>query len=511
MLALPAAAAAETLADALEAAYDRNPTLVQQRYLQKERDESYVQARSQYGPTLNLQTDGGYQYQEQAGFHADQTNGRVLATVSQQLYTSGRLRGQVAAARANVRGGQEQLRLTEQQTVQNVVLVYAAVLRDEARLAVGRENVDVLRGQLRQNSKRQEKGDVTLTDVAQADSRLAAAELQLAALEASLAVSRSEYLEIVGHNPGTLVPLPSLGALPVSIDLAFDVAEANNPSLLGAKYTEQASSASAASARGGLGPSVSVSAQGIYSNRLLRFNGVNGNKEVTAGFTVTQPILSGGLLASQVRGADARNLADQAGIDVARRQALSAVTSAWSQLAAARTALVTGERQVESARAAFAGMSCEELNGLRSTIDTLNAEQELQSAELQLLQNRYQVYVSHAALLAAMGTLTVRSIASGVAVYDPEANFARVRYRGVTPLDFLAMGLDRIGSASLRRPLSADLTGANVATPEQEPPLPPAPGPGLTQAPLIPITQSQLALPDGGTARCPLLGPGPRR
>ena len=294
-------------------------------------------------------------------------------------------------------------------------------------------------------------------------------------------------------------------------DVAFDLAEANNPALLGAKYTEQASSANAASARGGLGPSISGSVQGIYSNELLRFNGVNGSKQVIAGFTVTQPILSGGLLSSQVRGADARNLADQAGIDIARREALQAVTSAWSQLAAARTALVTGERQVEAAQAAFAGMSCEELNGLRSTIDTLNAEQELQAAQLELLQNRYQVYISHAALLAAMGTLKAQSITSGLAAYDPDANFKRVRFKGVTPLDFLAMALDRIGSATLRRPLSADLTGANVAVPEQEPPLPPTPGPNLTQKPLVPITQSQLALPNGASGRCPLLAPGPRR
>jgi outer membrane protein TolC len=335
--------------------------------------------------------------------------------------------------------------------------------------------------------------------------------LQLAALEADLAISRGQYLEVVGHNPGALEPLPQLGTLPPTIDAAFDLAEQNNPSLHIAQYAEQQSSATAASTRGEQGPTLSVTGEGLYSNQLLRF-GSNGSKKVaTAGFTLTQPIFSGGAVRSRIREADAQNRADQAGIDIARRTALQAVTSAWVQLSSSRVAVTTGQRQVDSAQQAFAGMSCEELNGLRATIETLNAEQELQGAQIQLVESRYQVYVSHAQLLAAVGSLSAQAIADNIKIYDPEANFERVRYRGITPLDLIGMGLDRIGSAGPRGPFSPDLAGANVPKPENSGPLAPAPSRELMNRKLTPMTQSQLRLPNGDSARCPLSGPGPRR
>lgn len=512
VLCAPVPVGAETLADAVAAAYDRDPQLVQQRYLQKARDEQYVQARGQYGPTVTATTSGGYSYSKQSPLIAGNggTSQTTSVTISQPLYTSGRLRGQLAAAKASVMGGREELRQVEQQIVQDVIQVYAGVLRDEARLEIGRENVAVLRGQLRQNSKRQQVGDVTLTDVSQSDSRLAAAEIQLASLEAQLAVSRGQFLEIVGHNPGVLEPLPQLGALPPTIDTAFDLADQNNPSLHIAQYAEAQSSANAAAVRGEGGPSVSWNAQARYSNDLFTVGGLLEQKQAIAGFTVTQPIFSGGLIRSRVRQADSQNRADQAGIDMARRTALQAVTNAWVQLSSSRIAVTTGQRQVESAQQAFAGMSCEELNGLRSTIETLNAEEELQAAQLQLLQSRYNVYVAHAALLAAVGELSADRIAQGITVYDPEANFQRVRYSGFTPLDLIAQGLDRIGSASPRGYLSYDLSGMNVPQPENVGPLSPAPARDLMNRKVTPIRESQLKLPNGDTGRCPLNDTRPR-
>jgi outer membrane protein len=505
-LCLPASAWGETLADAVAAAYDRNPQLVQQRYLQKARDETYVQARSQYGPSVTAQVQDTHVYRWQGPASQTQDSQQTTVQIQQPLYTSGRLRGQLAAAQAGLMGGREQLRLIEEQVVQDVIQVYAAVLRDDARVEIGRENVEILRGQLRQNAKRQQYGDVTLTDVAQSDARLAAAELQFATLEADLAVSRGQFLQIVGHNPGQLDPLPQLGALPPTVDAAFDLAEQNNPNLLIAQYTESQSSATAAATRGSGGPTISAFGQGIAQNNSLFRIGGGGStlKEAVAGFTISQPLFSSGLIRSQVREADMRNRADQAGIDAARRSVMQSVTTAWVQLSAARVAVTTGQRQVDSAQQAFAGMSCEELNGLREPIETLNAEEELQSAELQLVQNRFQVYVSHAALLAATGDLTAQQIAQGIAVYDPEANFRHVRYTGTTPLEFIARGLDRIGSASPRGPFSTDLAGGNVPHPENSGPLAPAPGRTLMNKPLTPITDSRLRLPNGDTARCPL-------
>lgn len=486
------AAVAETLADAVALAYANNPELNRQRMVQRQRDENYVQARSEYGPTLNAEVTGGYRYRSQAGQSVNDDNNQATLTLSQPIYTFGRLRGQLASARATVTSGQEQLRSTEQNTVRNVVIVYASVLRDQARLDVGRENVAVLRDQLRENQARRRVGDVTLTDVGQADARLAAAESQLATLEATLAVSRGEYLQVIGQNPGTLAPLPDLEGLPETLEQALRAAEDNNPDLSASRYNERASSANAAAVRGAQGPTISANVQGSYFNRLYHFDGREGLKTVTGGLTLTQPLFAAGQIRSRVRSADAANLADQLAIDEQRRTVLQAVTSAWSQLAAARTSLVSGERQVASAQLAFAGMTREQRFGLRTTIDVLNAEQELQAAQLTFLQNRYTEYVSRASLLVAMGAFGARAITTNIDTYDPNDNFRRVRHKGMTPLEPIAMGLDRIGSAAVRRPLSANLTGEFGPTPNAAPALPPTPSDTLMHGELTPMTQSKL-------------------
>lgn len=494
-----ASAQAESLSDALALAYAHNPTLMAQRYTQKTIDENYVQTRAQYGPTLNSTAIGQYSRTSQGGQTVSNNAGQLQATLSQPLYTSGRLRGQLLSARAQVLGGRETLRSVEQQLIQNVIIVYAAVLRDEQRVEVGRQNVAVLEEQLRENRARYSRvgrgrgaGDVTLTDVGQSDSRLAAAEIQLASLQASLAVSRGQYLQIVGRNPGTLDPLPELAAVPQSSDQAFARAERNNPTLLAAKYTEQASSATAASVRGELGPTVALNVQGTYSNRLFPFSGQLGTKEVTAGVTVTQNIFASGATRSRVRQADAANDADQARVEATRRSAIASVTEAWSDLASTRVALASGQRQVSSAQLAYAGMHREELEGLRSTIETLNAEQELVAAQLSFLQSRYEEYVASANLLAAVGDLRADSIVDHLDTYDPAVYFKKVRNSGATPLEPIARTIDRIGSANPRRPIAVDLKGAESPLPDATPVLPPQPAPANMYGPLVPVTQSRL-------------------
>ena len=512
-------AQAESLADALALAYAHNPTLIAQRYTQKTIDENYVQTRAQYGPTLSSTAFGQYSSQRADGQTASGNLGRVQATLSQPLYTSGRLRGQLLAAQAQVLGGRETLRSVEQQLIQNVIIVYASVLRDMQRVEVGRQNVAVLEEQLRENRARYSRvgrgrgaGDVTLTDVGQSDSRLAAAEIQLASLEASLAVSRGQYLQIVGRNPGTLDPLPELAGVPGSSDQAFASAERNNPNLLAAKYNEQASSAAAASIRGELGPTISLNVQGTYTNRLFPFSGQLGTKQVVAGVSVTQTIFAAGAIRSRIRQADAQDDADQARVEAARRSAIATVTEAWSDLASTRVALASGRRQVSSAQLAYAGMHREELEGLRSTIETLNAEQELVGAQLTFLQNRYEEYVASANLLAAIGDLRTDSIVRDLDTYDPAVYFRKVRNRGQTPLEPVARVIDRIGSANPRRPIAADLRGADSPVPDATPVLPPQPSRADMFGALTPVTQSRLVpaseLP-GGLLPAPDLSPRP--
>ena len=509
----------ESLADAVAIAYAHNPSIQRERYTQDAVTEGYVQARAQYGPTLTVQGNGSYVTGEQFGQNATARTASASATLSQPLYTAGRLRGQLESAKADVAAGRQRLRSIEQQLVQTVIAVYAAVIRDEQRLAIARENVVVLEDQLRESRERYSRvgrglgaGDVTLTDVGQADARLAAAQIALAQSEAALSVSRAQYLQIVGQSPGTLEPLPALAGLPASIDAAFRSAEASNPDLLTAKFREQSSSAAAASARGERGPTVALTAQGVYQNRFFPFVDQPGSKQFVGGVTITQPLFGSGAIQSRVRAADARNGADQEAVEESRRSAIQNVTSAWSQLSSARYALISGERQVASAQLAYAGMHREELYGLRSTIDTLNAEQELVSAQLNFVQNRYTEYVSRAALLTAIGSLQATSVTRDLDVYDVDARFKAVRNRGRTPLEPVAQLVDRIGSADPRRPAVADLRDDDGRLPDDAVPLPPTPSDAEMTRRLVPVTQSRLvpasSLP-GGLPPAPDLPPAP--
>ena len=497
LLHAAAPASAETLMDAVEAAYARNPTLVEQRYRQKSTNENYVQTRAQYGPTLSVQATASYDYARLDGRTrvSDKTGGAAL-TLRQSVYSGGRQRGALAEARANVRQSEEILRRVEGEVVRNVISAYAAVLRDQRRLGVARENVIVLNQQFTERRARRKVRDATITDVAQADTRLAAGEAQLANAEAQLAISRGEYLQVVGHEPSDLQPLPELPGLPASIDEAFDAADAENANLTASRHAEEASRANIAEQRGAQRPSAVISADAGKSGALNDPSYRDYQTDITARLTITQPLWQGGAIRSRIRQAQDLNNAAQAVVDGERRQALQDVVLAWNQLVAARVAVTSGTRQVEAAQVAFAGMQREERFGLRSTIEVLNAEQELASAQLGLLSSRAQEYISRATLLLAMGRLDARTVNSAIPAKDPDAEFRKVRWRGLLPTDPATMFLDRIGSASPYAPPKQDLRGADQPKPTGSLALPATPEKALTERPLVPITKSKLVPAD---------------
>jgi outer membrane protein len=483
---------AETLMDAVEAAYLSNPTLVEQRYRQKSTNETYVQTRGQYGPTVSVSATATYSYEKIRQLERDENQGEVAVSVRQPVYSGGRLRGALAEARANVRGSEEQLRRVEGEIVRLVIAAYGAVIRDEQRLEVAKENVAALQEQLAERKAKRRVRDVTITDVAQSDARLASGESQLASAEAQLAISRGEYLRIVGREPRDLQPMPELQGLPESIDEAFAIAEEENANLTSARFTEEASRANIAEQRGNQRPQANISASAGRLGPISPYERRNLQTAVNAQITITQPLFAAGTIRSRIRQAQDQNNAAQAVVDAERRQALQDVVLAWNQLSSSRTAVVAGRRQVEAAQITFAGMQREEQYGLRSTTDVLNAEQELASSQLTLLSNRYNEYVARAALLLAMGRLDARTVNSAIPARDPEAEFKRVRWRGISPTEPAAMLLDRIGSASPYAPPKKDLRGSNQPKPTGQPTMPAAPPSELLRAPLTPISKSKV-------------------
>ncbi|WP_066968190.1 TolC family outer membrane protein [Rhizorhabdus dicambivorans] len=491
-----APATAETLMDAVEAAYARNPALVEQRYRQKGTNEQYVQTRAQYGPSISINAVGNYNYTKLRELSADANDGSLSVNVRQPVYSGGRFRGQLAQARANVRNSEEVLRRTEGEVIRDTISSYAAVLRDRQRVEVARQNVEALRAQFAERRAKRRVRDVTITDVAQADARLAAGESQLANAEAQLAISRGDYLAVVGHEPGDLAPLPELPGLPASIDEAFMVAEAENANIGAARHAEEASRANVAVQRGNQRPTATITAEAGKVGQLSPFDRREFRTEVTAQLTITQPLFQGGAIRSRIRQAEDINNAQQAALDGQRRAAMQDVVIAWNQLGASRIAVVSGTRQVQAAQIAFAGMQREEQFGLRSTIEVLNAEQELASSQLTLLNNRFQEYLARAELLLAMGRLDARTVNSAIPARDPEAEFKKVRWRGISPTEPVVMLLDRVGSASPYAPPKTELRGLDQPKPTGQPALPPLPDKSYTDAPLVPIADSTLITGD---------------
>jgi outer membrane protein len=440
-------ARAETLADAIALAYDSNPTLQAQRATQRALDENYVQARSGYRPTLSLTVQGNYLQTRTPGLTGqpvdvngdgvpdllgqgieESNTGTAALSITQPIYTGGRVAAAVSAANADILAGRENLRRVEAQVLANVVQAYVDVRRDQQALSIQQENLEVLQRQLDESRARFDVGEITRTDVAQSEARLAASQAALQSAQAQLAVSRSNYAAAVGQNPGELAPEPPLdGLLPKDVDQAYDLAEANNPQIRSAEYAEQASKARVAGARAERMPELGLRGTWGYNGATRPLNTDLWSQEITAAAVVSVPLFTGGLTNSRVRQQIERNNTDRINIEAARRSVIQSITQAWNQLLAARANIASTGEQVRAARIAAEGTKQELQVGLRTTLDVLNAEQELRAAELAQVAARRDAYIASAAVIGGMGRLEARNLNPAAPQYDPKTHFSKLR------------------------------------------------------------------------------------
>jgi outer membrane protein len=490
-LGLAGPASAETLADAIALAYENNPTLQAQRAAQRALDENWVQARTGWRPTLGLNGTASYSgsripMQARTGLDVngdglpdsdgspEQTRGSVTLRLTQPVWTGGRVAANVSAAEAEVLAGRENLRRIEQQILQNVITAYVDVRRDQEGLRIRSENVQVLQRQLEESRARFEVGEITRTDVAQSEARLAASQAQYQLAQSQLATSRASYAAVVGQNPGDLAPEPSMaGLLPSDPDLVFDSVERFNPNVRAAEFTEQASRARIAGARAERLPNVSLDASlGHSGGPLDPFDRRDYSRNVTATATVSVPLFSGGLVSSRIRQSVERNNVDRLNVEANRRTALQQATQSWNALQAARANIVSTEEQVRAARIAAEGTRQEQQVGLRTTLDVLNAEQELRAAELSQINARREEYVAATAVLGAMGRLEAQNLVPTVEIYDPKANFRKLRFTwGWVPWE---EPISVIDSLLTPQPVNKPAPPPVAATPIATPPAPAA-------------------------------------
>jgi outer membrane protein/S-layer protein transport system outer membrane protein len=475
---------ADTLADAITAAYQSNPNIQAQRAAMRALDENYTQARAAYGLQASAALSENYNWARANGAKdgVDATLPTSQLSMSQVLYTNGRYSARLSGVEAQIKAARENLRRIEMDLLVRVTNAYVSVRRDREVLRISEGGEAWLRKQLQDTEDKYSVRQVTLTDVQQAKARLAASSTQVANAQAQLNVSVAYYASLTGHLPDTLEPEPDIDGLPLNLDEAFNQAEQSNPTLLAAGYTEKSSREGVAEARAQR--LFTVSARADYRN--APSNPYRGNialreDAVTAGVTLSQPLFSSGQLNSSVRQSLEENNRDKLLIEDARRNMVLSVSQYWDQLVASRRSLVTLEEEMKADTIAFYGVREEERFALRSTIEVLNAQAELQNAQISFVRGRTNEYVGRVQLLAQVGTLEVGNLAPGVQPYDPERHFKKVRYKGMLPTDLIVQTLDRValpmepkrpkaGDTTPIRPPSSELPAAPISAAKVAPP-----------------------------------------
>jgi len=468
-LATTAPAHGQTLAEAIAEAYRTNPTIEGSRYDVEATDEGLVQARSQLRPNAELDVNGSYArtIEGRASQRAnpfgpksfDQNTSRAEVVISQPIYTGGRAAAARNSATAAIRSSREQLRGAEGDLLLAVITAYVDVRRYQQSLRILQANTDELTKITQEIQDRYDVGDLTLTDVSQARAQLAIAKQQIVTAEQALEAARTDYAVLVGREPGELAEMPALPNLPPRVEDAFALAERQNPELDRAVFTEEQSRADIAGAKAQGNPTITLRGSAALNGEAVPYRLRDQDQSYTGSLVLSIPLSAGGLVASRVREAQARNGSARIRIEATRREVDRAVANAWNQMVTADRVAGLQEEQVRFAGTQLDGMVNEYRIGDRSTFDVLFAQQQLRDAQVSLLASDRDRYIAQATVLRETGMLEIRAIMSGVQLHDPAKNLRRVENRNAVPWEELLAGLDRIGKPSarvrLRRPLPA--------------------------------------------------------
>jgi outer membrane protein len=427
-------ASAENIRDTLAQTYRYNPRLDAERANLRATDEGVSQANAGYRPSINAQADAGQQTLEttlsgqQGRSPQSGTTGPRGYTVrlTQPLFRGFQTLNGVNEAEAQVRAGRETLRDVEQEVLLEAVTQYGNVVRDQAIVRFRENNVTVLATELKATQDRFAVGEVTRTDVAQAQAARAQAISELELAKANLKVSRSAYEQTVGSPPRNLEePRPETKLLPHSLDEGIAISSRENPKVVAALYSEQAARINIDRIRGQLLPDAELEA--TYSDRYDQNVQVARTQSSTILGRLNIPIYDrGGIVYSEVRQAKQLHLQRIQLIEQARATAQAAVVQAWSQLAASKAQLESDRAQIESNTTALNGVREEEKVGQRTVIEVLNAQQTLLNSQVQIETTKRNLLVSSYAVISAMGRLNVAEVGAASTVYDPEVHLDEV-------------------------------------------------------------------------------------
>ena len=438
LFAVPALAQTQphTLQEALTAAYSTNPTLLAARAALRAVDEGVPAALSGWRPQVVVQGSVGYadgtfrQYSTGSGANAGRNNrdlGTAQATVSQNLYNGGKTVAQTHAAENRVLSQRGRLLATEQLVFTNVITDFVNVIQTQQLLQLNINNEQVLNRQLQATNDRFRVGEITRTDVAQAEAALANARATRETAEGNVQTARAAYQRDVGFTPDRLVEPQPLAVPMKSSAEAAQLAAANNPTIIYTMFDAAASKDAVDIAFSAIMPT--VTAQALASRADNSTIAKERSTQAEALLTVSVPIYQGGAEYAAVRQARQTEQQSRKTVDDTRRQIIQAAISSFETLKAARATIESTRAAIRANQIALEGTQREAIVGSRTTLDVLNAEQTLLQSRTTLVQNLASLITSSYTLASAIGRLTARDLNLNVPIYDDKAYYTAVHDR----------------------------------------------------------------------------------
>jgi outer membrane protein len=405
-LVAAAPASAETLAEAMTAAVESNPTLAAQRQRLRATREALPQAWAEALPQVNvtgLAVRSDRQSETPSPLDGETETWSTSANASQLVFGSGRVLASTRAARAQIRGAVADYDFALQSLLLNVTRAYADVRQTQAVVAARQTTVNNLTRLYEFARAQFDAGVVTRTDVAQSQARLAQARTQLVQAQGLLAAATQAYHRLVGHPPSDLQAPTAADGLPTDLETALSNAVDNSPVLRGAIADAQLADANVDVAASQGRARVTFEA-GLQEGADFNDDASDYDAD-TVGLRVTVPLLQGGAIRSRTRQQRALRSASNLDLADAQRAVQESVTNAWTGLASARAAVDSAREQVQAAELAYEGVLLEQETGLRSTVEVLDTEQDLLTARLAFAQAERDLVVAERQMLASVGVL----------------------------------------------------------------------------------------------------------
>lgn len=431
--ALPAAASAEALPEALAKAYQTNPQLNAERARQRATDENVPQALAGYRPQIVASLSAGLQavrnlLPDNTIQTATLKPWIIGVTVTQTLFNGFRTANGVRAAELQVQSGREALRNVGQGVLLDAVTAYTNVLANQSLVEAQRSNVAFLRETLSVTQRRLNAGDVTPTDTAQAEARLNRGLADLNAAEVALAVSQATYAQVIGNAPSALRAAEVVDRyLPKSREDAMTMAIREHPAVMAAGFDVDVASTNIRVAEGALLPSASLQGSASRSRNNDPTLGTFAEDQASIVANVTAPLYDGGQAASQTRQAKEVTAQSRSVLDQVRNQARTAAISAWVAHEGAKIAVSASESEVKAATVALQGVQREAAGGQRTTVDVLNSQADLIQAKARLIGAQRDRVIASYTLLSAVGHLDVKTLSLNTPDYLPEVHYQQVR------------------------------------------------------------------------------------